>query len=212
MLKDKFKLQKSASLEFFSEISLLHIWSFIDEYENEMTAACEKLICCCCDEFFDECIYQIDDLNDFIHLHRFNLNLYDYNENSWVFCCLCYDSVKYNSISKFFSKNLINVTTCQNYLSVLKDLIIVKEYLIIKYHSINIIFKLWSDSHFSSVNYNTLQKHMIIIFQDSDNFALFHSAQSFLSQSHNQQYHDRELIWKIYFIWDCWQHYLSWEF
>ena len=131
-----------------------------------MIAVYKKLICCCYDEFFDKCIYQINDLNNFIHLHRFSLNLYNYNKNSWVFCCLCYDSVRHNSIFKFFSKNLINIITCQNYLSVLKDFTTIKKYLIMKYHSVNIIFKLWSNDHVFSMNYNALQKYIIIIFQD----------------------------------------------
>ena len=55
---------------------------YCNRYENEMTVTCEKLICCCCDKFFDECIYQIDNLNNFILLHRFSLNLCNYDENS----------------------------------------------------------------------------------------------------------------------------------
>ena len=131
-----------------------------------MIIACEISIYCCCDKFFDECIYQIDDLNNFILLHKFNLNLCNYDENSWIFCNLYYKFVKHNSIFKFFSKNLINVITCQNYSSVLKNLITVEKYFIAKYHFIDIIFKLQSDNHFSSVNYNTLQKYMIIISQN----------------------------------------------
>ena len=131
-----------------------------------MTAACEKLICCYYDKFFNKCIYQINDLNDFIYLHRFCLNLYDYNKNSWVFYNLYYDFVRCNNIFKFFSKNLINITTCQNYLFVLKNLTIIEEYFIVKCHSVNIIFKLQFSSCFSSMNYNALWKHMIVIFQD----------------------------------------------
>ena len=156
LLKNEYKLQESVFQEFSLKISLLYIWFFIDEYENEMTTAYEKSIYCCYNEFFNECIYQINNLNNFIYLHRFSLNSCDYNENSWIFCSLCYDSVKCNNISKFFSKNLINIITCQNYLSVLKNLTIVKKYFIVKYHSIDIIFKLWFNDHFFSMNYNTL--------------------------------------------------------
>ena len=131
-----------------------------------MITTCERLICYCCDKFFNKYIYQINDLNDFIHLHRFCLNSCNYNKNSWIFCSLCYDFIKYNNIFKIFSKNLINIITCQNYSSVLKNLITVEKYLIIKCYFINIIFKLWSDSHFSLINYNILWEHMIIISQD----------------------------------------------
>ena len=142
LLKNEYKLQESVFLEFSFKISLLHIQFFISKYKNEITAACEKLICCCYDKFFDECIYQIDDLNNFILLYRFSLNLCNYDENSWIFCSLCYEFVKHNNIFKFFSKNLINITTYQNYSSVLKNLTIVKKYFIAKCHFLDIILKL----------------------------------------------------------------------
>ena len=145
---------------------MLHIWFFISKYENEIIIACEKSICCCCNEFFDECIYQIDDLNNFILLHKFSLNSCSYDENSWIFYNLYYEFVKHNNIFKFFNKNLINIITCQNYSSVLKNFIIVEKYFIVKYHFIDIILKLWFSSYFSLINYNALQKYIIIIFQD----------------------------------------------
>ena len=142
LLKDEFKLQESASQQFPSEISSLHIQSSISKYENEMMTACERSICCCCGGFFDDCINKIDDQNDFIQLYRPSLDSCGYDGRSWVFCSLCYASVTRNIVPKFSSKNLINVTTCQNYLSVLKDLMIVEKYLIMKCHSVDIILKL----------------------------------------------------------------------
>ena len=166
LLEDEYKLQESASQEFPSEISLLHIRSSVSKYEDEMTAACERSICCCCGEFFGGCTYQIDDLDDFIHLHRPSLDSCGYNGNSWVFCSLCYDSVRRNSVPKFSSKNLVNVTTCQNYPSVLEDLTTVEECLIAKCHPVGTILKLRPSGRSSPVNYNALRGHMIVIPQD----------------------------------------------
>ena len=63
-------------------------------------------------------------------------------------------------------KNLVNVTMCQDYLSILEDLTAIEECLIAKCHPVGTILKLRLGGCLSPTNYNILQGYMIVIPQD----------------------------------------------
>ena len=166
LLEDEFKLREVASGEFPPEISSSHIRSSISRYEDEMSAASERSICCSCGSFFAGHVYQLDDQDDFILLHQTSLDRCGSHGNSWVFCSLCYAAIRRNSIPKFSAENSINVTMCHHYPSALEDLTVVEECLIAKCHPVGTILKLRPCGHSSPTNYNALRGHMIVIPQD----------------------------------------------
>lgn len=136
------------------------------KYEDEMSAASQRSICCSCGKFFAGHIYQIDSQDNFVQTHRHNLDRCGYREDSWIFCNLCYAAVKRDNVPKFSAGNSINVTTCQHYPSVLEDLTPIEESLIAKCHPIGTILKLRPGGRASPTNYNALRGHMIVIPQD----------------------------------------------
>jgi hypothetical protein len=166
LLEDEFKLREIASREFPPEISSTHIRSSISRYEDELSAASERSICCSCGSFFAGHIYQIDDQDDFIQMHQTSLDRCGYHGNTWAFCSLCYAAIRRNSIPKFSAENFVNVTMCQDYPSALEDLTPVEECLIAKCHPIGTIIKLRPGGRASPTNYNALRGHMIVIPQD----------------------------------------------
>jgi len=81
LLEDEFELRQIASREFPPEVSPTHIRSPISRYEDELSAAYERSICCSCSSFFTGYIYQIDDRDDFIALHQSSLDRCGYHGN-----------------------------------------------------------------------------------------------------------------------------------
>lgn len=66
-LEDEFKQRETASQAFPPEISSSHIRSSISRYEDEISAASERAICCSCGSFVPkENVYEIGDQDDFI--------------------------------------------------------------------------------------------------------------------------------------------------
>jgi len=166
LLEDEFNIREVASRQFPPEISPSHIRSSIGKFEDEMSAAAQKSICCSCGRFFSGHIYRIDDKDNFIQTHQVSLDCCGHHENAWTFCNQCYTAVKQNRTPKFSAENLVNVTMCQGYPSVLSDLTAVEECLIAKRHPIGQILKLRPGGHASTMNYNALRGHIILIPQD----------------------------------------------
>jgi hypothetical protein len=165
-LEDEFKQRETASQEFPPEISPSHIRSSISLYDDEMSAASQRSICCSCGKIFTGYIYQIGSHDDFIQTHQTSLDRCGHHGNSWDFCSLCHAAIKRSSIPKFSAENFINVTMCQHYPSALEDLTPVEECLIAKCHPVGTILKLRPGGRASPINYNALRGHMIVIPQD----------------------------------------------
>ncbi|CAG7954180.1 unnamed protein product [Penicillium nalgiovense] len=77
-----------------------------------------------------------------------------------------YAALLRGSVPKFAMRNKINVTLCQHYPDVLKDLTLTEEYLIAKSHPVGVILKLRPGGRSSPANYHALRGHFIIIPQD----------------------------------------------
>jgi Domain of unknown function (DUF6570) len=165
-LKDEFEQHKIASQEFPPEITSSHIRSSISLYEDEMSAASQKSICCSCGKFFTGYVYQFDNHDNFVQTHLHNLDRCGHDGNSWNFCNLCHAAIKRNSVPKFSAENFVNVTMCQDYPSALENLTPVEECLIAKCHPNGTILKLRPNGYVSPVNYNALRGHFIVIPQD----------------------------------------------
>ncbi|PVH90251.1 hypothetical protein DM02DRAFT_665324, partial [Periconia macrospinosa] len=166
LLEDEFNLREVASRQFPPEISPSHVRSSISKYEDEMSAASQRSICCSCGKFFAVHTYHISDEDDFIQAHQTSLDRCGHHGNSWIFCGLCYVAIRRSSIPKFSAENFVNVTMCQHYPSALEDLTPVEECLIAKCHPVGTILKLRPGGRASPTNYNALRGHMIVIPQD----------------------------------------------
>jgi hypothetical protein len=89
-----------------------------------------------------------------------------YHESSWSFCTACHSEISRSKVPKFSAKNLVNVTTCQDYPSDLEDLSAIEECPIAKCHPVGTIIKLRPGGCSSSITYNAIRGHMIVIPQD----------------------------------------------
>ena len=74
LLEDKFNQHEAASQEFPLEISSSHIRSSISRYEDEMLAASQRSVCCSCGKFLAGHIYQMNNQDYFIQIHRTSLD------------------------------------------------------------------------------------------------------------------------------------------
>jgi hypothetical protein len=167
LLEYEFRLRETASEEFPPGIAASHIRSSIGRYEDEMSAASERSICCSCGIFVPTGdIYNMDDRHGFIQLQEGRLDECGHHESSWDLCRFCYTDIRKWKIPKFSAANSINVTMCQQYPSALEDLTAVEECLIAKCHPIGTILKLRPGGHSTPTNYNALRGHMIVIPQD----------------------------------------------
>ncbi|KAH6692768.1 hypothetical protein BKA61DRAFT_714688 [Leptodontidium sp. MPI-SDFR-AT-0119] len=167
LLRDEFDLQAAASQSFPQEITSSHIRASVSKYEDEMSAASERSVCCCCGRLIATGdVYKIDDEADFTLPPQRILDRCGHHENSWDFCAVCHGAVSRSNIPKFSALNLVNVTTCQDYPSALEDLTTVEECLIAKCHPIGTILKLRPGGRTSPITYNAIRGHMIVIPQD----------------------------------------------
>src|SRR5438046_3073839 len=113
---------EAASQTFPPEISSSHIRTSVRKYEDEMSAAPKRSVCCRCGKFIATAdIYRIYDANDSLLPLQDSLDNCGRHENTWNFCMRCHSA-----------KNLINVTMCQHYLAALENLTIIEECLIAK--------------------------------------------------------------------------------
>src|SRR5271156_2660258 len=156
LLEEEFEQREAASEAFPPEISSSHIRTSISKYEDEMSAASERSVCCSCGRFVATTdIYEIDE-DDFI-LQQRDLDQCGHHENFWDFCTWCYTALRHGNIPKFSAENFVNVTMCQHYPSALEELTPVEECLIAKCHPVGTILKLRPGGHPSPTNYNALR-------------------------------------------------------
>lgn len=87
-------------------------------------------------------------------------------ERSWTLCSSCHRALGRATIPKFSAKNLVNVTLCQNYPSVLEGLTLTEEYAIARCHPVGLIMKLRPGGRRSSISHRALRGHFIVIPQD----------------------------------------------
>ena len=154
LLEEKFQLCKTASQAFPPDISSSHIHSAISRYEDAMTAASDRSICCSCSRFFPTTdIWKISELDDLLQLLEGHLDECGYHNGFWNFCISCHSAINRYKIPKFLFANYVNITTCQHYLPALKDLTPVEECLIAKCHPLGTILKLRPGGHTSPTNY-----------------------------------------------------------
>jgi len=166
-LEHEFDIRQAASEAFPPEITSSHIRTSVGRYEDEISAASERSVCCCCGRWVTAGdVYEISEQNDFILPPQGRLDRCGHHRDSWEFCTPCHTAVSRGSIPKFSALNLVNVTMCQDYPSALEDLTAIEECLIAKCHPVGTILKLRPGRRAAPLNYNALRGHMIVIPQD----------------------------------------------
>src|SRR5436190_2581285 len=99
LLRDEFKLNRVALEGFPPEITSSHIRSSISKYEDEISCASKRSICCSCGKFFPTVdVYRMDDKHDLILPLQGNLDSCGHDENTWIFCPLCYTALNQDKI------------------------------------------------------------------------------------------------------------------
>jgi hypothetical protein len=167
LLEEEFELRETASEAFLLTITSSYIRASVRKYKDEMLAASERGVYCCCSRFVGAGdIHEIHEGACFNLLLEYTLDHCRLHDKSWDFCTTYHSAVCCSSIPKFSASNFINVVMCQDYLSALDDLTTVEECLIAKCHPVRAILKLQPGGHSSPSTYNAICGYMIVILQD----------------------------------------------
>ena len=166
-LRDEYEARAAASDIFPPEISSTHIRASVARYEEKISTAAKRGVCCCCGKFVSITdIHQLESDDPILQPVKGDLDHCARHETSWDLCSSCLAALSRETIPKFSAKNLVNVTLCQQYPSVLEDLTPVEECLIAQCHPLGIVLKLRPGGRSSPVNYRALRGHFIVIPQD----------------------------------------------
>lgn len=169
LLRQEFDNRKDASNAFPPDISRTHIRAAVARYEEKIEAAAMRDVCSSCGGFFRVTdVHTVEKDDPRIQLLQGELDNCGRHLNSWNLCSTCLTSLSQNTIPKFSAKNLVNVTLCQHYPSVLEDLTPVEECLIAKCHPLGLILKLRPGGRSSPVTYRAIRGHFIVIPQDPE--------------------------------------------
>jgi hypothetical protein len=166
-LRDECQVRSAASDQFPPNISPRSIRESMGQYEDELASASARGLCASCGKEVPAADVLHVVSNDPILLPLVNsLDSCGLHGNRWSLCSSCHNALIRNAIPKFSGKNLVNVTMCQHYPSVLDGLTPVEECLIARSHPLGVILKLRPGGRSSPINYRALQGHFIVIPQD----------------------------------------------
>lgn len=110
--------------------------------------------------------YHVDIKDPLLLLLEGTLDSYGRPSDSWGLYSSCPNSLNRDMIPKFSTKNLMNMTLCQNFPLALEGLTLTEECLIAKCHPLGVVLKPRPGGYASSVSYYSLPSHFIIIRQD----------------------------------------------
>jgi hypothetical protein len=156
-----------ASLVFPAPVTDSQIRLSVARFETELAIAAMDTICSSCGRLVYTTETRRVFANDPLLLTlKDDLDSCGWSDGCWNICSLCYAALLRGSVPKFSMRNKINVTLCQHYPDVLKDLTLTEEYLIAKSHPVGVILKLRPGGRSSPANYHALRGHFIIIPQN----------------------------------------------
>jgi hypothetical protein len=173
LIKD-YEKRVRATAQFPPQISDSCIRDSISRFEDHMAdaiAATQK-ICGSCGGFIDQDVFELskDDplLQPFSIEPRLPLRLDSCAlfENNYQFCRPCHTAIQQRRPPKFSALNAVNVSFCQDYPCVLKDLTLTEECLIARSHPIASILKLRPNGAFNPAAYNRLRGHIVVLPQE----------------------------------------------
>jgi hypothetical protein len=135
-------------------------------YEDELASASARGLCAFCGVEVPAANISHVDRNDPILKPLANsLDSCGLHGNRYSLCSSCHNALIRDTTPKFSGKNLVNVTMCQNYPSILDDLTPVEDCLIAKSHPLGVILKLRPGLRSSPIDYHALRGHFIVIHQ-----------------------------------------------
>lgn len=168
-LQQELNRRVEASKSFPPHVSLAHIRSAVARYEETIEAASKRAVCASCGRLFDATdIHSVVNEDPRLRLLRGKLDPCGQHHHIWNLCSTCLTSLSQQTIPRFSASNLVNVTFCQHYPSVLEDLTPVEECLIAKCHPVGIVLKLRPGGHSSPVSYRAIRGHFIVMPQDPE--------------------------------------------
>lgn len=166
-LRDDYQARSAASDLFPPNVSPRSIRESMGRYEDELANASARGLCASCGmEVPAANVLHVVGNDPILVPLVGSLDSRGLYGNRWSFCSSCHNALIRNVIPKFSGKNLVNVTLCQHYPSVLEDLTPVEECLIARSHPLGVILKLRPGGRSSPISYRALQGHFIVIPQD----------------------------------------------
>jgi hypothetical protein len=173
LIKDHEKRAR-ATAQFPPQISDSCIRDSISRFEDHVAdaiAATQK-ICGSCGGFIDQDVFQLSKDDPLLQLFSIEpglplrLDSCALFENNYQFCQLCHTAIQQRCPPKFSALNAVNVSFCQDYPWILKDLTLTEECLIARCHPIASILKLRPNGAFNPAAYNRLRGHIIVLPQE----------------------------------------------
>lgn len=167
LLCDEYDRHVVASRSFPPDISASDIRKSVSRYDEETSTAAKASVCGSCGRFVLHAdIHHMDDEDPLLLPLSGLLDHCGRHARSWTLCSSCHRALSRAAIPKFSAKNLVNVTLCQNYPSVLEGLTLTEEYAIARCHPVGLIVKLRPGGRWSSVSHRALRGHFIVLPQD----------------------------------------------
>ena len=168
LLEQEFDRHQLAAERFPPSISPAVIRSAVDSFRQSLEIRAQRDICSSCGIF---CVSSdtrriLDRDNCLNRLKEAGLDSCGYRDGCWSFCLSCYRDILSGRIPKFSVCNGVNVTMCDDYPVVLKDLTFVEECVIARRHPIGSILKLRPGNRRSPSNYYALRGHMVVVPQN----------------------------------------------
>lgn len=157
----------AATQSFPPEITPSDIRKSISSYEEMTSNASKRSVCASYGKLVPDA--------DVLHVHDGDplllplgdaLDRCAQRESTWDVCLPCHKALIRGTIPKFSARNLVNLTLCQDYPSVLDDLTLTEECVIARCHPLGVIVKLRPGGQRSSISYRALRGHFIVIPQD----------------------------------------------
>lgn len=166
-LGQEYEARAQASHTFPLGVTDFQVRQSITRFEDNMAIAARDAVCSSCGRLVGSIDIRRLLANDpLLQQLEGGLDICGWCDGYWNLCSICHAALLRESIPKFSMENNLNVTLCQHYPELLRDLTLTEEYLIAKSHPVGVILKLRPGGRSSVANYHALRGHFIIIPQD----------------------------------------------
>lgn len=121
-LHNKYELHAAATQSFQPEVTPSDVRKSISSYEEMTSNASKRSVCASCGKLVpDADIFPVHDGDPLLLPIGDALDRCSQRERTWNVCLPCHKTLIRGTIPKFSARNLVNVTLCQDYPSVLND-------------------------------------------------------------------------------------------